>query len=335
MTERPVPGSGDSPETDGARPADSGDFEALGFSGAAPAMTRAEARAARESAAATDAGTRAETDGSAAATGAPKRAPKPRRRASVTGVIGEILLTLGAIALLFVGWQMWFSGWIGGASNNQAGRSLERQWEQAAASAAPSVSAAPSTAPSETATTPTGGQPAPGDPPVLAEARDGQTFGVMYVPRFGADYSVPMGGGVSRARTLDTIGIGHYPGTAMPGGVGNTAYAAHRTGYGGWPFYRIAELQPGDQIIIGTQDGWYTYVYRNFEYVTPAGTGVLDDVPQSTNAESGARYLTLTSCSPVHTTQERIIAYAMYESFTPRANGAPAAIASLVQANGG
>ena len=50
-----------------------------------------------------------------------------------------------------------------------------------------------------------------------------------------------MAGGVTRARTLDPIGIGHYPGTKMPGEVGNFAVAAHRTTWGK-PFNRIAEL---------------------------------------------------------------------------------------------
>ena len=67
------------------------------------------------------------------------------------------------------------------------------------------------------------------EPVILPEPADAEVFGIMRIPRFGADYQVPMAGGVSRARTLDPIGIGHYPGTKMPGEIGNFAVAAHRT----------------------------------------------------------------------------------------------------------
>ncbi len=46
---------------------------------------------------------------------------------------------------------------------------------------------------------------------------------VVRIPRLGPDYSFPLAGGVSSSRTLDPIGLGHYPDTAMPGQVGNFA----------------------------------------------------------------------------------------------------------------
>lgn len=229
------------------------------------------------------------------------RRQKPRRRVSITGVFGEILLTLGVIALLFVAWQMWFSGVVGQAQNGAEARELSERWD------------ASTPAPPES----------PDEIPVRAEAANGERFGVMYVPRFGDDYMVPIGGGVDRIPTLDEIGIGHYPGTAMPGGEGNASFAAHRTGFGGWPFYRIAELQPGDAIVVETEDGWYTYRFRNYEYVLASGIEVVNPVPGTDEPTDGQRYLTLTSCSPVHTTQERIIAYSLFDSFTPRGETPP------------
>ena len=44
-------------------------------------------------------------------------------------------------------------------------------------------------------------------------------------------------------------GPGHYPQTPMPGQLGNSAIAGHRTTYGG-PFLEIDELEPGDEIIV-------------------------------------------------------------------------------------
>ena len=46
-----------------------------------------------------------------------------------------------------------------------------------------------------------------------------------------------------------TKGPGHYPGTPLPGQIGNAAIAGHRTTHGA-PFYRINELAKGDRIKI-------------------------------------------------------------------------------------
>ena len=57
----------------------------------------------------------------------------------------------------------------------------------------------------------------PRTPSSCAQPADAQIFGTVHIPRFGSDYAVPVAGGVTRAHTLDPIGIGHYPGTQMPG----------------------------------------------------------------------------------------------------------------------
>jgi len=128
---------------------------------------------------------------------------------------------------------------------------------------------------------------------------------------------VQMAGGVTRARTLDPIGIGHYPGTKMPGEAGNFALAAHRTTWGK-PFNRIADLHVGDAIVVETQEGWYTYRFRTLQYVKPNEVEVLLPVPQAMDVPAGTAYITLTSCSPMYAMTERIVAYGVFESFTPR-----------------
>jgi len=166
------------------------------------------------------------------------------------------------------------------------------------------------------------------DPVVLAEPADAQVFGVMHIPRFGSDYAVKIAGGVSRPRTLDPIGIGHYPGTPMPGAEGNVALAAHRTTFGK-PFNLIATLHIGDAIVIETADGWYTYRFRTLEYVKPDAIAVIAPVPQQVGVAADGRYLTMTSCSPMYSRAERIIAYSSFESFTRRSAGAPASLAPV------
>ena len=178
--------------------------------------------------------------------------------------MGELLLTAGVLTLLYVGWQLWIGDVIFGAQRNAVGQDLSQQWEQEYA--APSSTEPPSATPSETPSA--DAAPVPVEPVIMPEAADGETFAVMRIPRFGADYAWQVAGGVTRARTLDPIGIGHYPGTPMPGDVGNFAVAAHRTTWGA-PFNRIAELHVNDAIVVETEQGWYTYRFRTLEYVTP------------------------------------------------------------------
>lgn len=236
---------------------------------------------------------------------------------TVLGVLGEILLTLGVVVLLYVAWQLWIGDIFYAAEKAAVAKSLSEQWaKQAAEQSTPSPSSSSTDSPTP--------QPAAVEPIVLPEAGNAQVFGNLYIPRFGKDYAVQIAGGVTREDTLDPIGVGHYPGTPMPGAVGNVAFAAHRTTYGK-PFNRIADLHVGDAIVIETQDGWYTYRFRTLEYVTPESVDVLAPVPQDTAAANG-RYLTMTSCSPMYAMTERIVGYSVFESFTPRAAGAPASL---------
>ena len=247
------------------------------------------------------------------------RAAQGRRRAGVTGVLGEILLSLGVVVLLYVVWQMWVGDWIYGAQNNAAGQELSAQWEQQqpGPDALPIPGFDPDATPSE--------DPVEIAPVIAPEPADAEIFALMRVPRWGDDYATAIAGGVSRARTLDHIGIGHYPGTQMPGELGNFALAAHRTTWGA-PFARIADLHVGDPIVIESPDGWYTYRFRTLEYVTPDAIDVLLPVPQAPGVHANERYITLTSCSPRFSLAERIVAYGVFEGFQPRADGPPASL---------
>lgn len=242
-------------------------------------------------------------------------APKRRHRVSVVGIFGELFITAGVLVFLFLGWQLWLNDLIVGADQNTAGAALAKGWD-----AAP-----PSHQHSSTPDTNFG------DPVVAIAPGDAVKFAVMYVPRFGPDYARSISEGVETQKVLDKNGIGHYPGTQMPGQVGNFAVAAHRTTHGA-PFKPLASLQVGDKIYVQTQDGYYTYVFRGLEYVRPTGVGVLDPVPQFSGIAPTDRILTMTSCNPMFSAAERIIAYAALESWQPTSAGAPAAITAAVTA---
>lgn len=239
-----------------------------------------------------------------------QRKEKKKHRFSFIGLLGELLLTAGAVTLLFVFWQLWFNDYIMGQENNQIGAELSQQWDDAA----PAL--------------PEDFDPAvPVDPIILPEPADTEIFGLLRVPRFGDDYKVRTAGGVTRAGTLDTIGIGHQPGTAMPGAEGNMVIAGHRWGQGA-AMFNIDKLQLGDAIVVETPVGWYTYRYRNTEYVKDNDVDVMIPVPKAPG-RTGGKYMTIISCSPLWNVQERIIAYAVFEEFTPRAAGEPASLASV------
>lgn len=241
---------------------------------------------------------------------------------TVVGVIGELLITAGVIALLYVAWQMWVGDLIYGAQRNAVGQQLSQEWEQEVPAPTPSTSDTP--APPAVITD-------PAQVPVMAAPGDGEQFAVLRVPRFGADYNMPIAGGTTRARTLDPIGIGHYNGTQMPGEIGNFALAAHRLTHGG-AFNYLDQLRLGDAIVVETPDGWYTYRYRTLEYVHPTEVAVLDPVPQAPDVAAGNAFITLTSCNPRWTMDERIVAYGVFESFTPRSAGQPESLTEGVTA---
>lgn len=234
----------------------------------------------------------------------------------MVSVTGELFLTAGVICFLFLGWQLWLNDLIVGAEQQTSAKTLEDQWRK------PGVAAVP---PSREASAVDYGEPV-----VTTAPKAGTGFATLYVPRFGADYVRAIGEGVSLPDVLNKreLGVGHYPETQMPGELGNFALAAHRTTYGA-PFKSIADLRVGDKIYVQTPDGWYTYVFRTMEYVWPTGVQVLEPVPQAPGIAAGDRYITLTSCNPMFSAAERIIAYGVLESWQPTSAGMPAELADV------
>ena len=234
---------------------------------------------------------------------------RPRRRLSVVGVLGELLITAGVLVLLFLGWQQWLGDIIAG--NQLYGQSVQQsqQWIKAAG--------------------PDKQQTDPAAPPVIsASLATGKTFGILYVPRFGSGYARPIAQGTGLA-VLNQGNLGHYPTTQMPGAVGNFMVASHRKAYGG-DLEHINDLRVGDHIFVGTADGWYQYSFRNLQYVVPTDVAVLDPVPDQPGLQPGDRMITLQSCNPFFSTAERIMAYGSFDTFYPIAGGPPAEIAATV-----
>lgn len=226
------------------------------------------------------------------------------------GGFGEILITLGIVLLLFVGWELWWTN----IDADRAQTQVTSDFVQ-------------------------GLQVGPGDgtnapekdfgPPPITEIPNGETFGVFYIPRFGSNFAHPVTNGVGMD-VLNNVGIGHYPETQEPGELGNFAVAAHRQTHG-QVFWNIDKFQAGDKIYLQTRKGFYTYEWRDTEIVHPAQGEVLLPVPHEPGAKPTTSMLTMTSCHPPFTTRMRIIAYAELESWRPADAGPPAEIADLVK----
>lgn len=247
---------------------------------------------------------------------------RQRKRTTFVGVLGELLITAGVLVFLFLGWQLWLNDLIVGEQHRGEAAELSEEWES------------PPGPDWEAGNTPTRDKPvAPidyGTPIVPAKAENAKEFAIMYVPRFGRDYQRTVSEGIDQRLVLDTKGIGRYPDTQLPGEAGNFALAAHRTTYGK-PFADIGELRVGDKIIIRTPDAYYTYAFRNMEYVWPSAVDVLNPIPrEGDSVEIVDRIITLTSCNPRFSRAERIIAYGVLESWQPADAGPPAEIAHLV-----
>ena len=116
----------------------------------------------------------------------------------------------------------------------------------------------------------------------------------LVMPTLGEDVRVVEGvdlGALSQ-------GVGHWPGTAEPGQLGNAAIAGHRTTHGA-PFRRLDELRVGDDVGIGASGQVVTYRVTGTEIVDP---GQVEVARPTTTATA-----TLFACHPPGSAAKRIV----------------------------
>jgi sortase A len=98
-------------------------------------------------------------------------------------------------------------------------------------------------------------------------------------------------------------GPGHWPDTAMPGQVGNMVIAGHRVSHTR-PFYRINELDLGDEVFFSADGKKYRYEVTGTEIVDPSAVRIVDPTPTAT--------ATLFACHPPGSTAYRWVTYLKY-----------------------
>lgn len=216
----------------------------------------------------------------------------------ILGALGRTFITLGVLLLLFAGFQLWGTGVEESQHQSELATSAAKELE---VSAGGDDDALVGRITAELA------QVDPQTAPAIAVPPEGDWVGMIEIPKIGLrPRSIVSGVSKKDLRR----GPGLYPGSPMPGQKGNVAIAGHRTTYGA-PFNRIDELTPGDDIIVFTQQGRFTYrveappegnaIQRGPGWwtVKPKDTWVLD--PSEENL------ITLTACHPKYSAKQRII----------------------------
>jgi sortase A len=198
--------------------------------------------------------------------------------------LGEILITAGVVALLFVGYLVFWTNVRAGAEARTLTDDLHQQWD-----ARPHATGAV-------------------DPGAISMVA-GQPFALMRIPRLGSRWSSPVLEGV----TLPDLGqgVGHYPGTAAPGTIGNFAVAGHRRTHG-QPFANLQLLRPGDTITVETSTALYVYQVDNNPNATivlPTDVWVIDPVPGKPTVTPTRALITLTTCNPTWNSSHRMIVF--------------------------
>ncbi|HEX5586491.1 MAG TPA: class E sortase [Acidimicrobiia bacterium] len=213
--------------------------------------------------------------------------------------IGRVLVTAGLLILLFVAYQLWGTGILEARSQD----ALRSQFEQALRTQASSTST------STPVTTPTASVPASTTTTVVPTVEippGGDAVAQIDIPKLGVSKVVVEGVDVDDLRK----GPGHYPTTPLPGQVGNAAIAGHRTTYGA-PFGDLDQLQPGDEIVLQTLQGKFTYkVSKDPFAVSPDDGDVLNAVPDPADPGTNLATLTLTTSNPKYSAAERLIVQA-------------------------
>lgn len=210
---------------------------------------------------------------------------KPRAGRRITFWIGIGLMLAGLGLLGYVAWQFWGTNWVSKRHQREITSELQADW-------------------------------AAGNGKGPKFVPKGEASALIRIPKFGKKYVVP----VLEGTTQDILakGYGHFEDNADPGQVGNYAVAAHRVTHGE-PLRDMPDLRPGDEVIVETVNATYTYVLDTNpnDLVIPfTGVWVLDPLPDNPTQGGpepeqveGQRLITLTTCSEIFHTDNRMIAF--------------------------
>ncbi|GGU94775.1 class E sortase [Actinomadura cremea] len=207
--------------------------------------------------------------------------------------LGELCITAGLLLILFLTYELWGTGQYTQDQQDRLATQLLDRWK----------------APGEVTT---------------EQVEIGSGIAMIRVPDFGDDYGFVVVEGVERDDLRK--GPGHYPGSAMPGEVGNFVLSGHRTTYSA-PFNDLGELERGDEILVDTREKQYVYKVTGRDIVEPSAVEVTAPVPYHPGKKPTERLITLTTCHPKYSDAERMIVFGELTAAKPRVSSPDAASA--------
>ncbi|MFF9866507.1 class E sortase [Streptomyces sp. NPDC013953] len=202
------------------------------------------------------------------------------RIAGVISVFGELLITAGVLMGLFVVYSLWWTNVLADREADKQGSQVRDKWASG---------------------------------PGALDTKDG--IGFLHVPAMkNGEVLVKQG---TDPKTLNNGVAGYYTDpikSALPADKqGNFTLAAHRDGHGA-KFHNIHKLKNGDAIVFETKDTWYVYkVYKSLPETSKYNVRVLDPVPKESGRTKPGRFITLTTCTPVYTSDYRYIVWGELE----------------------
>ncbi|WP_051063310.1 class E sortase [Ilumatobacter nonamiensis] len=233
------------------------------------------------------------------------RPPPPHDWRWYVGGLGKVLIAVGLLMFGFVAYQLYGTGLQTAAAQNRLENEFEDLLADTSPVTAPSVEIettlpvpepADEPAPTTTVVDEAEVEAVPVENQNLVQVENGDALARIEIPEIGVDDIVVAG--VDKGDLQK--GPGHFPDTPMPGQLGNSAIAGHRTTYG-QPFRNVDQLEPGDEIRVTTLSGTFVYSVTGTTIVPPSYyQAVATTDPTIAN-------LTLTSCHPVFTARERIV----------------------------
>jgi sortase A len=123
----------------------------------------------------------------------------------------------------------------------------------------------------------------------------------IQIPALEVDAPIVQGDGWEQLKK----GVGQNVGSANPGQNGNVVLSAHNDVYGEL-FRFLDKLQPGDQVVLYTQQRQYVYVVDRTAIVEPTAVEVM--------APTGSPTVTLISCYPYLVNKQRIVVFARLQN---------------------
>jgi len=217
-----------------------------------------------------------------------------------------VLLLTGVACFGYAGYQIWGTNALAQRSYDQERTAIKKSWSTASEKDADHTAghrSATSRSAADRSRRSASSDKTAADPQVPGDA-----IGLISIPSIGVD-QVPILQGVG----ADVLarGVGHYPGTAAPGGVGNFAVAGHRITHG-QPFANLLKLNTGDKIVVETRTEIFTYEIqvapRNLT-VEDTGSWVVDPVPGHPREPATQRLITLTTCQDLFHSPDRSVGF--------------------------